>query len=140
MSTLRRMERSLVFVPFPPKLLTSINNQKFVSIDNKLNKIKIPWIKPFVTDLEYSGEREEQSVKRKHLNRRSWVPTKSKREEGNEERMVMGFITLSRPCISWLEPGKAVVLRGSCDCTHTFTPGKLTRPNIRVMCLGLECV
>lgn len=110
MPTLRRMKRSLVFVLFPLKLLTSINDQKFVPIDNKLNEIKIPWVKAFVTDLEYSGEREEQSVERKHLNRRSWVPTKNKREEGNEERMVMGFITLSRPCISWLEPGKAVVL------------------------------
>lgn len=80
MPTLRKMERSLVFILFPLKLLTSINDQVFVSIDNKLNKIKIPCVEAFATDLagglEYSDEREEQRVKRKRLDRRSWVPIK----------------------------------------------------------------
>lgn len=87
MPTLRKMERSLAFILFPLKLLTSINDQVFVSIDNKLNKIKIPWgifipksPEAFATDLaggpEYSDERREKRVKRKHLDMRSWVTIK----------------------------------------------------------------
>lgn len=112
MPTLRETKSSLLFVLFLLKLMTSINDQKFVSIDNNLNEIKILCVEAFATDLavgpEYAGEREEQRLKGKCLNRRSQL--KNKREQGNEARMVMGFLALSRPCVSWLEPGKAVVL------------------------------
>lgn len=115
----------------PLKLITWINDQKFVLIGNKLNEIKIPLSQDFCLWLCWRTWntrvkwKNNQRVTRKALSRRPWLSrgpgSKLKNTwEGKEveARMFTGLFTLPRPCIScipWWESRKAVVLWDSCD-------------------------